>query len=86
MLLPLIWSPLEPDGIGASVSSVASLIVVPPVRELFGGQVGVADHVSVGDGALIGAQAGVPSDVEAGGLEHGFQVLQGAGHLGANAT
>ena len=31
------------------------------------GQVGVADHVTVGDGALVGAQAGVPSDLDGGG-------------------
>ena len=30
------------------------------------GQVGVADHVTIGDGVMIGAQAGVPSDIAAG--------------------
>ena len=31
------------------------------------GQVGVADHVTIGDGALVAAQGGVPSDLDAGG-------------------
>jgi UDP-3-O-[3-hydroxymyristoyl] glucosamine N-acyltransferase len=30
------------------------------------GQVGVADHVTLGDGVVAGAQAGIPSSLEAG--------------------
>jgi len=30
------------------------------------GQVGVADHVTVGDGVIAGAQAGIPSSLEPG--------------------
>ena len=30
------------------------------------GQVGISDHVHIGDRALIGAKSGVPSDVPAG--------------------
>jgi UDP-3-O-[3-hydroxymyristoyl] glucosamine N-acyltransferase len=29
------------------------------------GQVGVADHVNIGDQAVLGAKAGVPSDIPA---------------------
>jgi UDP-3-O-[3-hydroxymyristoyl] glucosamine N-acyltransferase len=29
------------------------------------GQVGVADHLTIGDGAVLGPQAGVPKDVPA---------------------
>jgi UDP-3-O-[3-hydroxymyristoyl] glucosamine N-acyltransferase len=33
---------------------------------ILAGQVGVADHVTIGDGVIVGAQAGVPSDLAAG--------------------
>ena len=41
----------------------------PEYRRLIelAGQVGVADHVAIGDGALVGAQGGVPGDLDAGG-------------------
>jgi UDP-3-O-[3-hydroxymyristoyl] glucosamine N-acyltransferase len=31
---------------------------------VLGGQVGVAGHLTIGDGAMIGAQAGVTGDIE----------------------
>lgn len=34
---------------------------------MMGGQVGLADHVTVGAGAMLGAQSGYMSDVPAGG-------------------
>ena len=33
---------------------------------MLGGQVGVADNVEIGDGAMVGAQAGVIGNIDAG--------------------
>jgi UDP-3-O-[3-hydroxymyristoyl] glucosamine N-acyltransferase len=33
---------------------------------MLGGQVGIADHVTVGDGAMVAAQSGVAGDLAAG--------------------
>ena len=35
-------------------------------RVMMGGQVGLADHISIGDGAQIGAKSGLMRDVPAG--------------------
>jgi UDP-3-O-[3-hydroxymyristoyl] glucosamine N-acyltransferase len=42
-----------------------------------GGQVGIADHVTVGDKVSIAAQAGVLSDLEPGATVYGTPALPG---------
>jgi UDP-3-O-[3-hydroxymyristoyl] glucosamine N-acyltransferase len=39
---------------------------------MLGGQVGVADHMTIGEGAMVGARAGVMSNVPAGGRWAGY--------------
>ena len=39
---------------------------------MLAGQVGVADHVTIGAGAVLTAQSGVPSDVPAGEVWGGY--------------
>ena len=39
---------------------------------MMGGQVGVADHITIGAGAMLGARAGVMSNVPAGARWGGF--------------
>ena len=39
---------------------------------MMGGQAGVADHITIGAGAMIGARAGVMSNVPAGGRWGGY--------------
>jgi len=39
---------------------------------MLGGQVGVADHITIGAGAMLGARGGVMSNVPAGGRWAGF--------------
>jgi UDP-3-O-[3-hydroxymyristoyl] glucosamine N-acyltransferase len=50
------------------------------------GQVGIADHVTVGDGAQIGSQAGVHRDVPAGAGMIGTPAMQGDAGLRALAA
>jgi UDP-3-O-[3-hydroxymyristoyl] glucosamine N-acyltransferase len=54
------------------------------------GQVGLADHVTVGDGAVLGAQSGIPADIAAGEkvlgtparpLTESKRILLASGHL-----
>ena len=42
----------------------------------FGGKAASGGHLSVGDGALIGAKCGLTGDVEPGEQLHGFPPLQ----------
>jgi UDP-3-O-[3-hydroxymyristoyl] glucosamine N-acyltransferase len=54
---------------------------------LIGGQVGIADHVRVGDGAKIAAKSGVIGDVPANAVVAGYPAvsrarwLRGLAHL-----
>ena len=43
---------------------------------MLGGQAGSAGHLTVGDGARIGAQAGVHRDVPAGGTYAGYPAVE----------
>ena len=43
---------------------------------LLAGQVGVAGHLSIGDGAIATAQAGIPSDVPAGQMVSGYPAIE----------
>jgi UDP-3-O-[3-hydroxymyristoyl] glucosamine N-acyltransferase len=45
------------------------------------GQVGVADHIAIGEGAVIGAQSGVFSDVPAGEKQFGYPAMPGRRYL-----
>jgi UDP-3-O-[3-hydroxymyristoyl] glucosamine N-acyltransferase len=42
---------------------------------ILAGQVGVAGHCTVGDGAMATAQSGIPSDVEAGKIVSGYPAI-----------
>ena len=55
-------------------------------RVMLGGQVGIADHGMIGDGAMIGAKSGVVSNVPAGEKWFGYPALPGRGFLRAMAT
>jgi UDP-3-O-[3-hydroxymyristoyl] glucosamine N-acyltransferase len=50
---------------------------------MLGGQVGIADHLVIGDGAMIGAKSGVVSNVPAGEKWFGYPALPGRGFLRA---
>jgi len=39
---------------------------------MLGGQVGIADHLTIGEGAMLGARAGVMSHIPPGGRWAGF--------------
>jgi UDP-3-O-[3-hydroxymyristoyl] glucosamine N-acyltransferase len=41
-----------------------------------GGQVGLADHIAVGDGVKIGAKSGLHKDVPAGAAMFGYPALE----------
>jgi UDP-3-O-[3-hydroxymyristoyl] glucosamine N-acyltransferase len=55
-------------------------------RVMLGGQVGIADHLIIGDGAMIGAKSGVVSNVPAGEKWFGYPALPGRGFLRAMAV
>lgn len=38
---------------------------------MLAGQVGIADHVTIGDGVMLGAQSGVPGDIRRAGQYFG---------------
>jgi UDP-3-O-[3-hydroxymyristoyl] glucosamine N-acyltransferase len=42
---------------------------------ILAGQVGVAGHLKIGDGAIATAQTGIPNDVEAGKLVSGYPAI-----------
>src|SRR5262249_45954843 len=51
--------------------------VVIEDRVILAGQVGLADNVTIGEGAIIGARSGVMSDVPAGEKRVGHPALRG---------
>ena len=53
---------------------------------VLGGQVGIADHVTVGDGAQVGAQSGVHRDVPAGAAVIGTPAMPAEAGLRAMAA
>jgi UDP-3-O-[3-hydroxymyristoyl] glucosamine N-acyltransferase len=42
---------------------------------ILAGQVGAAGHLTIGDGAVLTAQSGVPSDVPAGAIYSGYPAM-----------
>jgi len=50
------------------------------------GQVGVAGHLTVGDGATATAQTGIPASVEAGAIVSGYPAIDNRAWLKASAV
>ena len=44
-------------------------------RCILAGQVGAAGHLTIGDGATLSAQSGVPTDVPAGAIYSGYPAM-----------
>ena len=50
---------------------------------VLGGQVGIADHVTIGEGAMIGAKSGLMHDIPAGERWFGYPAMPGREYLRA---
>jgi UDP-3-O-[3-hydroxymyristoyl] glucosamine N-acyltransferase len=55
-------------------------------RVVLAGQVGVAGHVTLGDGMRATAQTGIPNSVEAGALVSGYPAIDNREWLKASAV
>jgi UDP-3-O-[3-hydroxymyristoyl] glucosamine N-acyltransferase len=53
---------------------------------ILAGQVGVAGHLSIGDGAVATAQSGIPGDVAAGATVSGYPAIENRQWLRAVAV
>src|SRR5947199_265510 len=62
--------------IGDAFTAYAGVVVREGVRVMLGGQAGSAGHLTVGDGARIAAQSGVPRDLPAGGEYAGYPAVE----------
>jgi UDP-3-O-[3-hydroxymyristoyl] glucosamine N-acyltransferase len=55
-------------------------------RVTLAGQVGVAGHLEIGDGAVATAQTGIPSSVEAGAVVSGYPAIENRAWLKSSAV
>ena len=55
-------------------------------RVILAGQVGLADNVRIGEGAIVGARSGVMSDVPAGEKWFGYPAMRGREFLRSMMT
>jgi UDP-3-O-[3-hydroxymyristoyl] glucosamine N-acyltransferase len=65
--------------------SIAAAATIPSSGDyaILAGQVGIADHLTIGEGAVVGAKSGVTSNIPAGQRWLGFPALPGSEFLRA---
>ena len=61
-------------------------MMAPSPIVILAGQVGLADNVTIGEGAIIGARSGVMSDVPAGEKWFGYPAMRGREFLRSMMT